>query len=254
MAPTWGNSGARPRPARSASEPGVASLHGRPAERKIIGTAHGRQFPCSAKSYSFVGRIRPVHSNRSATSNDVGDDHLWLLRSLQAESVDLIYLDLPFFSSWISEGSWVYQAELNSSEDRRGGVGNYMGWVAASLEEMHRVLKPTGALLLICDKSVGLYVRVLLDELIGPRDLHRRMTLTKVTLGSEHHYIFYYHKSAEIGRHGHHYTVIRRQTERDCSLVAFSFVQGRRARRATHLCDGNTRSTDGAIPVSIPQT
>jgi DNA modification methylase len=196
-----------------------------------------------------------VHLDRSETSIDDGEDDLRLLRSLPAESVDLVYLDPPFFSSWISEGSWAYQAELtNSSEDRWKGIGNYMGWVSAALDDMHRILKPTGALLLICDRSVGLYVRVLLDELIGPRNLNRRMTWTKVISGSEHHYLFYYHKSAEIGRHGNFYTVIRRQSERDCSLVAFSFMQSRRVRRTIHRCDGNSHSPGGAIPGSILHT
>jgi len=168
-----------------------------------------------------------------------GEDDLRLLRSLPAESVDLVYLDPPFFSSWVPEGSWAYRAELDSSEDRWEGVRNYMDWVAAALEDMYRVLKPTGALFLVCDKSVGLYVRVLLDEFIGPRNIDHRITWKKVISGSEHHYVFYYHKSAEIGRHGHLYTVIRRQGSDACSLVAFSLVQDRRVRRNTpqYLCD-----------------
>lgn len=197
----------------------------------MVGTGHQQlsmQLSVAPLRKSTLQDVRP--NSATAPLHCVEDD-LRLLRSLPAESVDLVYLDPPFFSSWISGGSWGYQTELDSSRDRWQGVGSYMDWVAAALRDVHRVLKPTGALFLICDETVGLYIRVLLDELIGPRDIQHRIRWTKVVSQSERHHIFYYHRSAEIIGHGHLYTVVRRQNAPEWSLVAFSFIQGRRAAR-----------------------
>jgi hypothetical protein len=165
------------------------------------------------------------------------EDDLRLLRSLPAECVDLVYLDSPFFSSWVHEGSWADRAEAHSPEDRwQGGVRTYLDWIAAPLDDLHRILKPTGALFLVCDEAVGLYVRVLLDELFSRRDARNRMVWWKADSGPAHHYVFYYRKSAQntAGRNGHLYTVIHREGEDDSSLVAFSFVQGRLRRRVSN--------------------
>ncbi len=164
-----------------------------------------------------------------------GDDDLRLLRSLPAECVDLVYLDPPFFSSWVHEGSWADGAEAYSPEDRwQGGVRAYLDWIASPLEDLNRILKPTGALFLVCDEAVGLYVRVLLDEIFSERDVRSRMVWWKANSGPANHYVFYCRKSTDIGRHGHLYTVIHREGKDDGVLVAFSFVQGRLKRRVSN--------------------
>lgn len=163
-----------------------------------------------------------------------GEDDLRLLRGFPAESVDLVYLDPPFFSSCAQAGSWGDRAEIRPSADDRwqGGVGAYLDWIATPLENLHRILKPGGALFLVCEEAVGLYVRVLLEELFNRRNAGNRMVRWKADSGPAHHYVFYYRKSGEIaGRKGHLYSVIHREGKDDPSLVAFSFVQGRPRRR-----------------------
>ena len=166
-----------------------------------------------------------------------GEEDLRLLRSFPAESVDLVYLDPPFFSGWSHEGSWEHRAQALPSEDDRwqGGVEAYLDWIASPLENLHRILKPTGALFIVCEEEVGLYVRLLLDELAGPSHARSRMVWWKADSGPAHHYVFYYRKSAyATGRQGHLYTVIHREGAEDGSLVAFSFVQGHMSRRVSN--------------------
>ena len=93
----------------------------------------------------------------------------------------------------------------------------YLDWIASPLENLHRILKPTGALFLVCEEAVGLYVRLLLDELAGPSHARSRMVWWKADSGPAHHYVFYYRKSAygTAGRHGHLYTVIHREGAED---------------------------------------
>ena len=175
-----------------------------------------------------------MNPNDPKTSAYHREDDVRLLRSLPAECVDLVYLDPAFFSSWVHEGRWADRAEVDSAEDRwQGGVRASLDWIAAPLDDLHRILKPSGALFLVCDESVGPYVRVLLDEIFSQRDARTRMVWWKADSGPAHHYVFYCRKSADIGRHGHLYTVIHREGEGDWSLVAFSFLQGRLRHRVS---------------------
>jgi DNA modification methylase len=79
-------------------------------------------------------------------------DNLQRLSMLPSESVDLIYLDPPFFSNRNYEVIWGDEAEVRSFEDRwEGGVKHYVGWMRDRAMEMHRVLKRTGSFYLHCD-------------------------------------------------------------------------------------------------------
>lgn len=96
------------------------------------------------------------------------DDNLTVLQSLPSESVDLIYLDPPFFSNRIYEVIWGEEAEVRSFEDRwAGGIQHYIDWMKGRLVELHRVLKSTGSLYLHCDPHASHYLKVALDGIFG---------------------------------------------------------------------------------------
>ena len=96
-------------------------------------------------------------------------DNLEVLRHLPAESVDLIYLDPPFFSNRTYEVIWGDAGERRSFEDRwSGGIMQYIDWLNERVRELHRVLKPTGSLFLHCDWHADTYIRVfILDKVFG---------------------------------------------------------------------------------------
>jgi DNA modification methylase len=84
------------------------------------------------------------------------DDNLRRLQQLPSESVDLIYLDPPFFSNRIYEVIWGDEAEVRSFKDRwEGGIQHYINWIGERLIELRRVLKPTGSLYLHCDPAAS---------------------------------------------------------------------------------------------------
>ena len=84
------------------------------------------------------------------------------------ESIDLIYVDPPFFSNRQYEVLWGDGYELRAFEDRwKGGVENYIAWMEAKLRECHRVLKPTGSMYLHCDYHADAHLRILLDRVFG---------------------------------------------------------------------------------------
>ncbi|HRO42225.1 MAG TPA: DNA methyltransferase [Flavipsychrobacter sp.] len=96
-------------------------------------------------------------------------DNLEILKSLDSESVDLVYLDPPFFSNRNYEVIWGDEGEVRSFRDRwSGGMDHYIGWLKERVEQMHRILQPTGSIFLHCDWHANAYIRVdILDRIFG---------------------------------------------------------------------------------------
>ncbi|MDR1810951.1 MAG: hypothetical protein LBR34_11240 [Prevotella sp.] len=96
-------------------------------------------------------------------------DNLEILKTLETESVDLIYLDPPFFSNRNYEVIWGDKGEVRSFQDRwSGGMEHYIAWLYERVEQMHRILKPTGSMFLHCDWHANAYIRVqILDRIFG---------------------------------------------------------------------------------------
>lgn len=96
------------------------------------------------------------------------DDNLAVLRDLSPDSVDLIYLDPPFFSNRFYEVIWGEEAEIRSFEDRwEGGMPHYIDWMEQRVAELYRVLRSTGSFYLHCDPHASHYLKVMLDKYFG---------------------------------------------------------------------------------------
>ncbi|MDR2426548.1 MAG: restriction endonuclease [Endomicrobium sp.] len=96
-------------------------------------------------------------------------DNLEVLKKLPSESVDLCYIDPPFFSNRNYEVIWGDDGEIRSFKDRwSGGITHYTGWLYERVEQIYRVLKSTGSLYLHCDWHANAYIRVdILDKIFG---------------------------------------------------------------------------------------
>lgn len=104
------------------------------------------------------------------------DNVVCLQESFPDECVDLIYLDPPFFSNKVYEVIWGDEAEVRSFDDRwKGGVPEYVSWMRKRIEELHRVLKPTGSLYLHCDPTASHYLKVLLDAVFGSHNFRNEI-------------------------------------------------------------------------------
>jgi len=104
-------------------------------------------------------------------------DNLEVLRTLESESVDLIYLDPPFFSNRNYEVIWGDAGEIRSFEDRwAGGIDHYIAWLKERVELMYRLLKKTGSIFLHCDWHADAYIRVwILDKIFGEQNLRNHI-------------------------------------------------------------------------------
>jgi SAM-dependent methyltransferase len=96
-------------------------------------------------------------------------DNLEILKKMDSESIDLIYLDPPFFSNRNYEVIWGDSGEVRSFQDRwSGGVDHYIAWLKERVSEMYRLLKPTGVIFLHCDWHANAHIRVsILDKIFG---------------------------------------------------------------------------------------
>jgi len=99
-------------------------------------------------------------------------DCLEVLKKMEADSVDLIYLDPPFFSNRNYEVIWGDEGEIRSFQDRwSGGIDHYIAWLKDRVQELHRILKPTGSIFLHCDWHANAYIRVyVLDKIFGEQN------------------------------------------------------------------------------------
>lgn len=133
------------------------------------------------------------------------DDNLTRLRALPAESVDLVYLDPPFFSNRNYEVIWGDEAEVRSFEDRwDGGIQVYINWMQERMEELHRVLKDTGSLYLHCDWHAAHYLKVMMDGIFDPSNFINEIIWRRTgahnkrgRYGPIHDTILFYRKGAE---------------------------------------------------------
>jgi len=110
-------------------------------------------------------------------------DNLEILKGIENESVDLIYLDPPFFSNRNYEVIWGDAGEIRSFQDRwAGGVDHYIAWLKERVEQMYRILKPTGSIFLHCDWHADAYIRVeILDKIFGMNNFLNEITWKRTT-------------------------------------------------------------------------
>jgi len=143
--------------------------------------------------------------HQTAVNRLILGDNLEVMRTLEKESVDLIYLDPPFFSNRNYEVIWGDAGEVRSFQDRwAGGIDHYIAWLKERVVLMHRLLKNTGSIFLHCDWHANAYIRVyILDKLFGEANFinefvwKRSSTRSSISKAARKNYdtIFFYTKS-----------------------------------------------------------
>lgn len=89
-------------------------------------------------------------------------DCLVKLKDIPDNSIDLIYIDPPFSSNRNYVAFWQEQ-EKRHFEDRFENVRAYIDYMKPRVEQLYRVLKPTGSFYYHCDWHASHYIKVLLD-------------------------------------------------------------------------------------------
>lgn len=133
--------------------------------------AFDRVFP-----YINIPALHPKNHGDTVVFNDSESpanklylgDNLEVLRTLPSNSVDLIYIDPPFFSGRNYNVIWGDSNEVRTFEDIwEGGINSYLIWLNARLWEMRRVLKNTGSIYVHCDWHASHYIKTEMDKIFG---------------------------------------------------------------------------------------
>ena len=130
-------------------------------------------------------------------------DNLDIMRGMNSECVDLIYLDPPFNSNrhyevpigskaagaafkdaWtlddvdvcehgeLADRNPASYSVIEAARQAHGkGMQSYLIFMAVRLLEMHRLLKPTGAIYLHCDPTASHYLKLQMDGIFGRANL-----------------------------------------------------------------------------------
>jgi site-specific DNA-methyltransferase (adenine-specific) len=153
-------------------------------------------------------------------------DCLFVMRhDIVPESVDLIYLDPPFFTGKIQKGKWRPEAMEVSFEDskqfwkekgvsihaphwlkhiavQRPDFASYLYYMMERLQLCHKVLKKTGSIYLHCDWRASHYLKMVMDEIFGVKNFRNEIIWWYKTGGATNRYfskkhdtIFFYSKS-----------------------------------------------------------
>jgi DNA modification methylase len=146
--------------------------------------------------------------NKKFTNKLILGDCLDVLQKIPTNSVDLIYLDPPFFSNRDYEVIWGDEGEKRSFEDRfAGGIDHYISWLKVRVRLMHSKLEDTGSIFLHCDWHANAEIKVdVLNNVFGRNNFReeiiwKRQTakkgsqFEKRTFGTSTDTIFWYSKT-----------------------------------------------------------
>ncbi len=107
-------------------------------------------------------------STKKIENRLIWGDNLAVMRSLPSESIDVIYIDPPFFSGRDYNKIFGDDDEVRTFSDIwDGGLPTYLAWLNARLWEMKRILKKTGTLFVHLDWHAAHYVKCELDKIFG---------------------------------------------------------------------------------------
>ena len=167
-------------------------------------------------------------------------DNLPVLRGINSNSIDLIYLDPPFNSnktysapigsleaeasfkdSWsLSDLDIAWMGLIADTQPaiykiiEAAGLSNgkpmqaYLCMMAIRLIEMHRILKKTGSLYLHCDPTASHYLKLVLDAIFGSSNFQNEIVwiyegreLRKTAYNSKHDVILFYSRTRNFEFH-----------------------------------------------------
>jgi DNA modification methylase len=142
-----------------------------PIEKEPLGwdrrQAFRKLFPFVSLPTQVVERVSFGHPELEPNRLLWGDN-LHVMRQLPSQSIDLIYIDPPFFSGRNYNVIFGDQNELRSFSDIwEGGMLGYLVWLNTRLYEMKRLLKNTGSIYVHCDWHASHYIKVEMDKIFG---------------------------------------------------------------------------------------
>ena len=127
------------------------------------------------------------------------------LKEIEANKVDLIYFDPPFFTQRKHSLTNKDNSKTYEFDDKYNSIQEYLELVENVLLESKRVLNNTGSVFLHCDKTASHNIRVVMDKVFGRENFqseiiwsYKRWSNAKKGLLNAHQVIFFYSKTQDF--------------------------------------------------------
>ncbi len=127
------------------------------------------------------------------------------LKEIEANKVDLIYFDPPFFTQRKHSLTNKDNSKTYEFDDKYDSIEEYLELVENVLKESKRILKNTGSVFLHCDKTASHNIRVVMDKVFGRENFqseiiwsYKRWSNAKKGLLNAHQVIFFYSKTQDF--------------------------------------------------------
>ncbi len=137
--------------------------------------------------------------------NVLQGDCLELLQAFEDNSIDLIYLDPPFFTNTIQKLTTRDGSKEFSYKDMWKSNEEYAEFLYYRLVALKRVLKETGNIFVHCDRNSTHIVKMLLDDIFGVEHFqseiiwyYKRWSNSKKGLLPSHQTIYFYSKTSSF--------------------------------------------------------
>lgn len=131
-------------------------------------------------------------------------DCLVEMSRLKTNSVDLIYLDPPFFTNKRHRSTSKSDKDI-SFDDNWDSKEQYIQYMSERLKEAHRVLKETGNIFVHCDNNASYIFRDILEKIFGSSNFqseiiwtYKRWSNSKRGLINAHQTILFYSKTSKF--------------------------------------------------------
>jgi site-specific DNA-methyltransferase (adenine-specific) len=130
-----------------------------------------------------------------------GDCLSWL-KTIDSGSIDLVYLDPPFFTQKVQKSKTRNNSQEYCFSDTWANIEEFKAFLRLRIEQCKRVLKNTGSIFVHCDSSASHHIRLILDEIFGAENfkseiiwVYKRWSNAKRGLLNAHQTIYFYSKS-----------------------------------------------------------
>lgn len=127
------------------------------------------------------------------------------LKEIEANKVDLIYFDPPFFTQRKHTLTNKDNSKTYEFDDKYNSIEEYLTLVENVLEQSKRVLKNSGSVFLHCDKTASHNIRLVMDKVFGRENFqseiiwsYKRWSNAKKGLLNGHQVIFFYSKTQDF--------------------------------------------------------
>jgi len=139
------------------------------------------------------------------SSEVILSDSLYAMEKMQGSTIDMVYLDPPFFTNRHHSAVNRDRTQKFSFSDVWNGLSEYAEFMEDRLKQIHRLLKDAGSIFVHCDKNSNFLLRGLLNDVFGEDQFrseiiwtYRRWSNSAKGLMPAHQTIFFYSKTDQF--------------------------------------------------------